>query len=187
MSLSGRLEAVLLGGTSDGRAVSVVAGVGTIGGCVLPAAGCRPAHPASAKAAQQQKIKIVSRLFAAAGVRFTFSLIYAEVSLLFSVSRAERRASSHPAASVNFSETSRKNCAVRSSVLGAKSSSTNRRSRVSSSSSLRPTSSNLSTFNLLSRAFRRDWRNSGIIGTRKTARKEAHWQFPFNGNGASTE
>src|ERR1041384_3629667 len=69
---------------------------------------------------------------------------HAEGSFSLGVVFSFRRASSQPAASVSFSETSRRNCAVRFSVSGARSFSTNLRKRVSSSSNLRPISSNLS-------------------------------------------
>src|SRR6267378_3747045 len=58
--------------------------------------------------------------------------------------RAALRASIHAAASVSFSETSRKNCAVRFSVSGATSSLTKLFMRSSSSSIRLPNSSNLS-------------------------------------------
>src|SRR5579859_3412312 len=62
------------------------------------------------------------------------------------VCRAARRSSSHPAACVNFSETSRRKIAVCFSVSGATSSSTNFLSRVNPSSKSRRISSNLSIF-----------------------------------------
>ena len=82
--------------------------------------------------------------------------------------RAATRSSNFFAASDSLSETSRKNCAVRFSVVGATSSSKYFRRRVISSSSFRPNSSNLS-IGPLRRIARRI---SGIIGMRLKARKE---------------
>src|SRR6266446_3944085 len=125
--------------------------------------------------------------------------------------RPVRRASSHPAASVSFSETSRRNVAVRFSVSGARSFSTNFRSRVNSASSFWRISSNLS-IDVFPQSFlaqglqvqtlkpacnffasgpvstgpetglRSTRTNSGIIGTPSAARKEADCPFPINGS-----
>lgn len=91
--------------------------------------------------------------------------------------RADTRASSFCDASASFSETSRRNCAVRFSVSGATSSSKYLRKRVNSSSSLRPSSSNLS----INTSRRNAGRISGIIETQKSRRKEGCWHFPTSG------
>src|ERR1700760_4161926 len=82
--------------------------------------------------------------------------------------RAFTRDSSFLAASESFSDTSRKNCAVRFSVSGATSSSTYVRRRPNSASKRRPSSSNFS-MGSLRQIVRRD---SGIIETQKQACKE---------------
>jgi membrane associated rhomboid family serine protease len=127
----------------------VVVGAGTTGGGVPAETERLPEQPPATIMLLQQNPAIANRLEKAARARLTIDLDYTEVSLLFA-SREARRSSSQLAASVSFSETSLRNCAVRSSVLGARSSSTNRRSLPSSSSSLRPTSSSLSMSLLLS-------------------------------------
>ena len=109
-------------------------GAGVSGGGCAPALGRLPAQPPSS-IAQHITMTISKAGFAA---RFTSGPGQEVPS--FRTLRAAPRASSHPAASVSFSETSRRNCAVRFSVSGASSSSTKRRSRVNSSSSRCPIS-----------------------------------------------
>jgi len=91
--------------------------------------------------------------------------------------RPATRDSSLREASANFSETSRRNCAVRRSVSGATSSSTYLRRRVSSASRRRPISSNLSIV-FARRIAKRD---SGIIGMLERGCKEESWRFPISG------
>src|SRR5258708_4563173 len=119
--------------------------------------------------------------------------------------RAELRASILDAASASFSETSRKNCAVRFSVSGAtssftklftRSSSSSTRlpksskflmllSRANSSSMCLPNSSNLSIAPVPRKNRRKEKKTGdlGIIGTRCAGRKEENWSFHIGGSG----
>src|SRR5215470_13934601 len=182
--MSGRSDGSLFAAVEEARGEEAEGRAGPAegktGGGVPAATGCLPAQPAAANAAQQIRMNTPGCSLTAARLMVTLRPSYAELSLLLA-SRAARRSSSQLAAFVSFSETSRRNCAVCSSVFGARSSSTNRRSRPSSSSSLRPTSSNLSMSSPALLALPKLNRNSGIIETRKLARKEAHCRFPTSG------
>src|SRR5581483_4098543 len=87
-------------------------GVGVMGGGWLPTTGRRPAQPLI-RITNGMRMNARKERFAGS---VAMSTVQAEPSLRDSAPLAARRASSHPAASVSFSDTSRRNCAVRFSV-----------------------------------------------------------------------
>src|SRR5215472_2619075 len=116
--------------------------------------------------------------------------------------RAALRCSSQLAASVSFSDTSRRNCVMRFSVSGAISSCTKAFNRVTSSSTRFPMSSKLwirfsfatsssmrlpnSSNRLIVASWRDIPRDFGIIGNALRASQGGECRSPINGNGAST-
>src|SRR5712664_4444182 len=87
--------------------------------------------------------------------------------------RSALRASIHAAASVSFSETSRKNCAVRFSVSGAASSFTNAFTRASSSSTRLPKSSKFFMFLIRANSWSTRFPNSSNLSI--SARSPEKW------------